>query len=238
MIVEDEPLARSLLEDYIDKTPLLKLSHSTASPIAAIQLLQEDPPDILFLDVQMPELTGISLLKILKQKPFVILTTAYSEYAIESYELDVTDYLLKPITYERFLKAIEKIKSIVSIDQPSQSAKSTTAPPAITNYFFVKDGQSQIKIQYDDIYYIEGLKDYVRIHTPNRKITTLLNLKRLEEILPDQLFMRIHNSYIIALHQIELVNKDGVVIQGTLLPVSQSYKQRLKEFIDENNLDS
>jgi DNA-binding LytR/AlgR family response regulator len=237
MIVEDEPLARSLLEDYIEKTPSLTLSHSTASPIAAIQLLQEDPPDILFLDVQMPELTGISLLKILKQKPFVVLTTAYSEYAIESYELDVIDYLLKPITYERFLKAIEKIKSLRHSDRSDQSDMSLAPQSSITNFFFVKDGQNQIKIHYDEIYYIEGLKDYVRIHTPNRKITTLLNLKRLEEILPDQLFMRVHNSYIIALNQIELINKDGVMIHGTLLPVSQTYKQRLKEFVDEKNLD-
>jgi two-component system LytT family response regulator len=236
LIVEDEPLARSLLTEYVRKVPYLELVEACASPLAAIELLHKNTIDILFLDIQMPEITGITLLKTLQKKPLVILTTAYSEYALESYELDVLDYLLKPVTFERFLKSVDKATQRLTVKtNPVQVESQPTSEPA-PSFVFVKDGTKLVKIRFDDILYVEGLKDYVTIHTKLQKIVTLQRLKALEEQLPANKFIRIHHSYIVALEAINTVHKGEVQIGNALLPISDSYKKAFKEFIEKNQM--
>ncbi len=231
LVVDDEPMARALLEQYIGRTPSLTLAGSLSSSVAALQRLQTDPPDVLFLDVQMPELTGIGLLRVLREPPAVVLTTAYSDYAIEGYELDVADYLLKPITFERFLKCIDRLLSPAALPTTE-----STALPATPDYLFVKDGTKSVRIRLEDIQYIEGLKDYVRIHTPQRKITTLQSLRGLVETLPEDRFMRVHHSYIVGLDWIEEVTRDALKIGQAEVPVSESYRSRVKQFVDDRYL--
>ena len=242
IVVEDEPLARQLLVSYIEKIPSLTLLDALGSPLEAREIIREKKPDVLFLDVQMPEITGISLLKILENKPYVILTTAYSEYAIEGYELDVTDYLLKPITFERFLKAVEKVtqriqqEKAVEVSPPSLNNLSSSQPQSEPSFIFVKDGTRHIRVNYKDIMYIEGLKDYVSIHTPTQKITTLQNLKKLEHILPSDTFMRVHNSYIVSINWIDEVQRDSISIGNKYIPVSDSYRKAFKEMMEKRQL--
>ncbi|NJL74614.1 MAG: response regulator transcription factor [Saprospiraceae bacterium] len=239
MIVEDEPLARNLLEQYLSRIPALTLFKSIANPLEALDLLRDHEIDILFLDVQMPEITGISLLKILKKKPIIILTTAYSEYALEGYELDVTDYLLKPITFERFLKAIEKATQRIAFPKTEPSIQETEPEISFqntSNFIFVKDGTKLVKVKLHEIMYVEGLKDYVILHTPQRKITTLQRLKALEELLPPTQFIRVHNSYIVAAEWIDTVDKEKIQIGKAFIPISDTYRKVFKAFIDKRHL--
>ena len=230
LIVDDEPLARNLLTDYVSKVPYLELIKACTGPLEAMEELRKNPVDLLFLDVQMPELTGISFLKSLQKKPFVILTTAYSQYALEGYELDVTDYLLKPITFERFLKAVDKVSQRLSGSAPTVVEKSTAEPAP--SYIFVKDGTKLVKIRWEDILYVEGLKDYVTIHTRQQKVISLQRMKTMEEELPSDKFIRIHNSYIVALDAIDSVHKDKVQIGQAFIPVGDTYKKSFRDFIE------
>ena len=240
LIVDDEPLARRLLSDYVQKVPYLNLLRTCSDPMEALDFLRENPVDLLFLDIQMPEITGLTLLKILTNKPLVILTTAYSEYALESYELDVVDYLLKPITLERFLKAMEKINQRLqgsSTAVPTQEPEPiSTSPETIPTYIFVKDGTKLVKIKLSEIMYVEGMKDYVAIHTPTQRIVTLQRLKTLEEQLPEGQFIRIHNSYIVALDWLDSIHKEKVKVGAALLPISDSYRKAFKDFIEKNHI--
>ncbi len=237
LIVDDEPMARKLMEQYVAKVPYLQLVQSCASPLVAIEVLQREAVDILFLDINMPEITGLTLLKILKKKPLVVLTTAYSEYALESYELDVADYLLKPITLERFLKSVQKVTTRLAAERqttpapppPEKIAESEGSAP----FLFMKDGTKLVKIALGDILYIEGLKDYVGIYQRDRrKIVTLQTLKALETQLPENRFIRIHNSYIVAFDAIDAIDREKVQIGEAFLPVSDTYKKAFKEFVD------
>lgn len=245
IIVEDEPLARSLMETYVKKVPYLQLVQSFSDPLKALDFLRENTVDILFSDIQMPEITGITLLKILQKKPLIILTTAYSEYAIEGYELDVLDYLLKPITFERFLKSVEKaslrLNTTVPIQQQPQVPviQEKVIKEVIINqadatqaFIFVKDGTKLVKIRLSEIMYIEGLKDYVTIYTTQQKVVALQTLKALEAQLPETQFIRIHNSYIVALEWIESVHREKVQIGKVFLPISDTYRKAFKEFIE------
>ncbi len=238
IIVEDEPLARSLLENYIQKIPYLQLVQSFADPMKALEFLRENTVDILFSDIQMPEITGITLLKILQKKPLIILTTAYSEYAIEGYELDVLDYLLKPITFERFLKSVEKASLRLTTNQPPMTPEKTVQETVVSEliqpFIFVKDGTKLVKIRLSEILYIEGLKDYVTIHTTQQKVISLQTLKVLETQLPENQFIRIHNSYIVALEWIEAIQREKVQIGKVFLPISDTYRKAFKDFIERS----
>jgi two-component system, LytTR family, response regulator len=238
LIVDDEPLARNLLKDYVSKVPYLQLVDTCSSPLAAIEILRTQHVDLLFLDVQMPEITGTTLLKVLQKKPLVILTTAYSQYALEGYELDVLDYLLKPITLERFLKAVEKARLRLEKSQPSVMTvvREKQAPELVQPYMFVKDGTKLVRIKLRDILYVEGLKDYVAIHTRQQRIVSLQRLKMLETQLPADLFIRIHNSYIVALDAIDSIEKDKVQIGQKFIPISDTYRKPFKDFIDRNHI--
>lgn len=242
LVVDDEPMARRLLEQYIDRMPNLTLVGSIGNPLQALQQLQDAPPDVLFLDVQMPELTGTSLLKVLHTKPVVVLTTAYSEYAIEGYELEVTDYLLKPITFERFVKCVERIahgqSALETNGRDTEGNSPAPAPaPEADRYFFVKDGTKSVRINFDDITHIEGLKDYVKIHTLEKRITTLQSLKNLMEVLPAGDFVRVHHSYILAFRWIEEVHRDEVHVRGgAVVPVSDTYRKDFRKLVDDRQL--
>jgi two-component system, LytTR family, response regulator len=235
VIIEDEPLARNLMIEYVKKVPSLNLIEAFSNPLASMETLRSASIDILFLDVQMPEITGISLLKILKKRPLVVLTTAYSQYALEGYELDVADYLLKPITFERFLKSVDKITQRLESAPMTQSTPVDQPIPS-SPFIFVKDGTKLVKVKLDEILYIEGLKDYVTIHTPHQKIVTLQRLKTLEEQLPANKFIRIHNSFIVSLDAIDVIQKNEVQIKGVALPIGDTYRKSFKEFIDTNHI--
>jgi two-component system LytT family response regulator len=235
MIVEDEPLARNLLTEYVKKVSFLKLVQACSSPLEALEILRNNPVDILFLDIQMPEITGITLLKILQKKPLVILTTAYSEYALESYELDVVDYLLKPVTFDRFLKAVDKASQRLTSGTPNVSVEKISVE-STQPFVFVKDGTKLVRINLDDILYVEGLKDYVTIHTKTQKVVSLQRLKSLEMQLPPEKFTRIHHSYIVAIKAIDVVHKSDVQIGQTTIPISDSYKKAFRDLIDKNQM--
>jgi two-component system LytT family response regulator len=236
VIIEDEPLARNLLTDYVKKVPTLNLLKAFSNPLEALEALRVLSVDILFLDVQMPEITGITLLKVLKKRPLVVLTTAYSEYALEGYELDVADYLLKPITFERFLKSVDKITQRLESEAPVIAPVHPNKQEPTSPFVFVKDGTKLVKVWLDEIRYVEGLKDYVTIHTKDQKITTLQRMKALEEQLPAEQFIRIHNSFIVALAAIDVIQKNEVLIGTITIPVGDTYRKAFKEFIDKKHI--
>jgi two-component system LytT family response regulator len=229
LIVDDEPLARHLLTDYVGKVPFLALHAACASPLAALEVLRTAPVDLLFLDVHMPELTGLELLRSLPRPPLVIFTTAHSEYALPSYELDAVDYLLKPITLDRFLRAVHKAHARQLPAGPAPLAGSPAARP----FLFVKDGPRRVKVRWEDILYVEGLRDYVAIHTRQQKIISLLQLKSMVQQLPPDRFIRIHHSYIVALEGLDAIYKDKVQVGSRFLPVSESYRPAFRAFIDQ-----
>ncbi|HEY4653236.1 MAG TPA: response regulator transcription factor [Cyclobacteriaceae bacterium] len=235
LIVDDEPLARNLLKEYVNKVPYLDLKGTCSNAIEAMELMRRHPVDLLLLDIQMPDITGTTFVKTLQRKPLVIFTTAYSDYALESYDLDVVDYLLKPITFERFLRAIDKVGQRVT-SVTAVAAVKPTQGEAESSFIFVKDGTKLVKVRWEDILYIEGLKDYVTIHTREKKIVTLQRLKTLETQLPANKFIRIHNSYIVALGAIDVIHKNDVQVGKTLLPISDTYRRAFREFIEKNHL--
>ena len=234
LVVDDEPLALDILEDYINKVPFLTLVKTTTSAIEGLSLVQSDAIDLVFLDVQMPELTGIQFLKIINGKCDVILTTAYSQYALDGYELDVVDYLLKPIAFDRFYKAAQKVLQ--------NSGNGHTAPqehiPAVSSrdFIFVKTEHKIQKIYLDDILYIEGLKDYISIFTKTERIITLQNMKKMEDSLPAKSFIRVHKSYIVAIGKIESIERSRIQIGEKIIPIGDTYREYFFKQIEDKNI--
>lgn len=217
VIVDDEPLAISLLESYVNKVPFLELVFSTENPIEAMEYVQKNESDLIFLDIQMPELTGINFMKILGDKKKYILTTAYSEYALEGYEHHIIDYLLKPVPFERFYKSALKAQE-----------RFTTAASKEETHFFVKSSGQQHRINFKDILYVESIRDYINIKTPEQEYIVLDTLKSMEQQLSETSFIRIHKSFIVNLHQIRNVaGKKVMLISGNELPVGESYRMGL-----------
>ncbi len=243
LIVDDEPLALHILEDYIAKVPFLQLVKATTNPIEALTMVQEGNIDLVFLDVQMPELTGIQFLKIANGKTKVILTTAYSQYALEGYELDVVDYLLKPIAFDRFFKAAQKAQGIIqpaiapqAIEQQVQQIQPQQPQQDFMNDFiFVKSEYKIQKVYLHQILYIEGLKDYISIFTPTERIITLQNMKKMEETLPDKHFMRVHKSYIVSLNKIDSIERSRIFIGDKVIPVGDTYRDQFFKVIEGKN---
>lgn len=219
LIVDDEPLAVKLLKDYVSKVPDLQLVMAGSDVFAALQLAQQGDVDLIFLDIQMPELTGIQFMKILNGRVKVILTTAYEEYALQAFDHDVVDYLLKPFSPERFLTAVNKAKERLQTTAPVAAAQA----PAPLDHIFVKSEYRIIRIDLKDIYYFESLRDYVAIHHSGGKTLTLQSLRSFEEELDGQQFLRIHKSYIIAVNKIDAIERKRVIIQGQYLPVGETY---------------
>lgn len=223
VVVDDEPLAVKLLTDYIGKTPGFEAVLSTTHVLDALQFVQEGKADLIFLDIQMPELSGIQFMKIIRNSCKVILTTAYNEYAIEGYEHDVVDYLLKPITFDRYMIAIQKARlrlQVKAIETPLQPASSE-------EHIFIKTEYRIQKLAFASILYIEALRDYIAFHTATGKILSLESMRNMEALLPEHRFIRIHKSYIINKEKIDFLERGKVVINNQYLPVGDTYKDKL-----------
>lgn len=223
--IDDEPLALELLEDNISKLPYLKLVGSYDSALEAMKAIEEKKPDLIFLDIQMPGLTGLQFIQSLTAKPMIILVTAYEKYALEGFNLEVTDYLVKPVSLERFIKACHKAKELFDLKQSQHSSNNKPAP----EYFFVNVEYSLVKVTLADIVYIEGLKDYIKIHlhSNSKPVITRMPMKAIEEQLPAEKFIRIHKSYIVSLAFITAIRKTSVFIGSTELPVSDNYRDAI-----------
>lgn len=230
LIIDDEPLAIKLLSNYVNKTDGLELVKTFSNPIEGLQFLGEELVDLVFLDIQMPELTGIQFMKIMNKKTHFILTTAYNQYALEGYEFDVVDYLLKPISIDRFIiavnKAKERILSKETIPVALAPAESTT------HYIFVKTEYKVKKIDLSDILYFEGMGDYINIQTVSGKILTLENIKSFTKRLPENRFIRIHKSYIISLEKIDFIERNRVVIHEKYIPIGNTYQEKFWEKVN------
>jgi DNA-binding LytR/AlgR family response regulator len=237
IIVDDEPLALDVMETYIEKLPSLELVARCENAIQAFDILSKEEVDIMFLDIQMPQLTGIEFLKSLSNPPLVIFTTAYPNYAIEGYELNVIDYLLKPISFERFMKAVNKAMAQLELQNDNTIATSNdTEGEEKADFIFVKADKKLIKINYADILYIEGLKDYVIIKMPTSRVITLQTMKSLEAKLPSNIFKRIHRSYIVNLKKINAVIGNMVEIEKKHLPIGKNYREELLNIVNKNRL--
>lgn len=234
LIVDDEELARNLVENYINRLPHLSIVGKCTNPFEAVQVFQENQVDLLFLDIQMPELTGIEFLKTLPQKPLVIFTTAYKEYAMQGYDLDVVDYLLKPFRFERFLQAINKVGKLLKLDNFKKGSNVAPSPVQQVeekqkNYILVKSDFKVYRIFYNDILYVESMKEYIAYYTPKGRTLSLGSLKKLEQELPPELFIRIHKSYIANIRLIEVLEGNMVHLGKKKLPVGTSYKRAVLE---------
>lgn len=228
LVVDDEPLARKGIAGYVEQTPFLELMGACKSAVEANQVLHREQIDLLFLDIQMPDLTGTEFMRSLENPPAVIFTTAYRDYAIEGFELNALDYLVKPISFQRFLKAANKAQSHFEMLRQNQPKPATEIPPtAGPEYFFIKSDGQFIKIKLADVLYFESEKDYVFIHTEQKRYLTLLSLKQLEKELPIDKFLRVHRSYFVALDKIEMVDGSNLIIKGKEIPVSRSLQDTI-----------
>ncbi len=230
VIIDDEPLALKLLVDYVEKTEFLELKNSFTNPIEGLHFISSNEVDLVFLDIQMPELTGIQFMKIMKSKCQFIMTTAYNQYAIDGYEFDVIDFLLKPITFDRFLIAANKAKERIE-EKPTVSESNKEQDPN-DNFIFVKSEYRVQKIDFDSINYLEGMGDYVNIVTEEGRILTLESIKSFVERLPSNRFMRVHKSFIISFEKIKFIERNRVQIKEKLIPVSNSYQKQFWERVN------
>jgi len=223
MIVDDEPLARDLIRGHIEKLENFEFVAECGDAMKALSVLREKHVDLVFMDIQMPQISGIEFLKTLKHPPKVIITTAYREYALEGFELDVVDYLIKPITFERILKSVNKF---YQMNQEQVQLGSNNSPEKVPdeNFIYVKENKKVIKIYLSDIRFIEGLGEYVQIYTDKRKIITKTSMTLMEEKLPTVNFLRIHKSYIVPISKIEAFTANTVEIQGKELPIGRNFK--------------
>jgi len=215
IIIEDEPLALEKTKDFVNKVPFLTLSATFDNALNGLTYLNNNKVDVLFLDINMDELSGIELLESSKINSQVIITTAYQEYALKGYELQITDYLLKPFTFNRFLQAVNK----------AQENLSQRVAEKQLDFIFVKTENRLEKIMISDILYIEGMRDYLRIHTSNKKIMTLQSFSELEQLIPSHLVCRVHKSYMVAINKIESIERSRIKIADQLIPVSETYKE-------------
>jgi len=222
IIIEDEPLALEKTKDFVNKVPFLHLSATFDNALNGLTYLNNNKVDVLFLDINMDELSGIELLESSKINSQVIITTAYQEYALKGYELQITDYLLKPFTFNRFLQAVNKAQE--NLHQRSSGKQ--------VDFIFVKTENRLEKITINDILYIEGMRDYLRIHTPLKKIMTLQSFTELEQLLPAHLVCRVHKSYMVAINKIESIERSRITIAGRLIPVSDTYKTSFLQLIN------
>jgi DNA-binding LytR/AlgR family response regulator len=224
-IIDDEPLAGEILEAYIAKVPFLELKGSFMSPLEAARSLEEDKPDLLLLDINMPDLDGLSFIPMLNPKPMIILTTAYDQYALKAFELEVKDYLLKPFSFERFYKSVLRLYQEQSLRQQPEKKEMEREQKSEAQYIFLKVGHRIQKVATADILFVEGMKDYLKIHTADEKIMTLLNFAKLEELLPSKDFARVHRSFLVAIDKIEHIEKNRIRIRGQVIPISDTYAE-------------
>ena len=226
LVIDDEPIARKGLLEHIKQIDFLHAAGECKSPVEATTFLMQNKIDLLYLDIQMPKMTGIDFLKNNANLPPVIFTTAYSEYAIEGYELDILDYLLKPISFNRFYKSALKAKEFIDL-------KRTIVQPENEDYFFIKSNQKIEKIFINEVVYVEGMANYIIIHTTEKKYIAYLTFKGIEDQLPANLFIRIHRSYLIAVNSIKSINAEEAVLHNVTLPISKNYKDQVMELVEK-----
>jgi two-component system, LytTR family, response regulator LytT len=231
--VDDEPLALQLVEGYIVKTPGLQLLGKFENPLEAASFLQNSDTDLVFIDIQMPELSGIEFTRSMLKGPKVIFTTAYEKYAIEGFKLDVVDYLLKPFSYDEFLKAVHKAERLIKLENNIPARIE-----ANNEFLFLKSDYKIKRINFNDILYIEGLKEYVKVYTQNdpKPVLSLTSLKLLETKLPPEKFMRVHRSFIVNLHRIDTIARSRIIFGKTYIPIGDQYKDKFQEYLDKNFL--
>lgn len=234
VIVDDEPMALNLVESYVEKTPFLVLKKKCSSALEAMEFIKETPVDLLFLDIQMPDLTGIEFSKMLPKETRVIFTTAFDQYALEGFKVEALDYLLKPFDYAEFLAAANKANTWFELVKGKQQ-------PIVSEekeFLFVKSEYKQLRIKLADVLYFEGLKDYIKIWMKDKPkaILTLMSLKSLEEELPANQFMRVHRSFIVSLKNVEVIERSQIIINKQRITVSEQYKPKFLEFVNRNSL--
>ncbi len=231
--IDDEPLALQVITDYVSKTPFLTLTDTFDNPLDALEFINQEPVDLIFLDIQMPDLSGIEFTRSLNPRPKIIFTTAFEKYALEGFKLDVVDYLLKPFGYEEFLKAVQKARKLIDLER-----KALHQVEVNNKFLFLKSEYKIRRINFNDIIYIEGLKDYVKVYIQNdpKPILSLNTLKALEKKLPDSKFMRVHRSFIVNLDKINTIERSRIVFGKVYIPVSEQYKEKFQKFLDENFL--
>ncbi|MBK7173724.1 MAG: response regulator transcription factor [Bacteroidales bacterium] len=227
LIVDDEPLALDLLEGYVNKTPFLSLAGRCNSAFQAMEIMTQLDIQLIFLDIQMPGLSGLEFSKSILEGPRVIFTTAFEKYAISGFKVDALDYLLKPVSFPEFLTAANKAKRWFDFQSKNIS-------PEVRNSLFVKSDYKMIQIEFNSIQFIEGLKDYVKIYLSGEEkpILTLMSMKSLEENLPENLFMRVHRSYIVNLEMIKTIERNRIIFGKTYIPISENYKEKFQEFVN------
>lgn len=229
-IIDDEPLAAGLLESYVAKTPYLNLTGTYNSAITAMRDLRDNPVPLLFLDIQMPELSGVEFAKILPKDTKIIFTTAFPQYALEGYKVNALDYLLKPISYEDFLRATEKAQDWYNVLQKREAYNDD-------RIMFIKSEYKLLRVCLDDILYVEGLKDYVRICLKNgEKIMSLMSMKKLEDYLPHPEFLRTHRSYIVHMPEVRSIDRFRIVFGDVFIPISDNYKEEVQQYLDTHTL--
>jgi two-component system, LytTR family, response regulator len=231
LIIDDEPIACRGMEEYVSRIDFLELSGTCFNASEAYQILQVHPVDLIFADIEMPKISGVDFIRSLSVPPFVIFTTAYPNYALDGFDLGVADYLVKPFSFPRFLKAVTKVK-----DQLVLRAEGRTVSPAERGSFFVKENGRFLRVYYDEIVYVEALQNYVAIHLQDKKLITYLTLTLLENQLPPERFMKVHKSYIIALDKIKCVEGNIVTLASTQLPVSRNLKDALMQRVVDSKL--
>jgi two-component system LytT family response regulator len=229
--IDDEPLAVKKIAGYIQKVPFLELVAECRSASEAMTIMDSTDVQLLFIDINMPDISGMEFVKSLANKPYIVFTTAYSEYAVEGFQVEAVDYLLKPITFTNFLKAANKVKNLMELTANSHKDIVRTT----INHLFVKSDYKLIRIELDDIKYIESQHEYIKIHQINSNpVMTLLSLKSIEEQLPPDRFMRVHRSYIVNLAKITVIERNRIVFDGKVyIPVSEQYKEKFQEYIDK-----
>ncbi|QSB26714.1 LytTR family DNA-binding domain-containing protein [Flavobacterium sp. CLA17] len=234
VIIDDEPLAVELLEDFVRKIDSLELVSTFNNAIDAVSFINQNNVDLIFLDIQMPHFSGIEFLNTIEKKPLIIFTTAYSDYAVEGFNLGAVDYLVKPIPFHRFLKSVVRAQQILNPAAALQNiTETTTTPESEQDFMFVRAEYENVKMNFSEILFIEGLKDYVKIYTTDNKFTlTLISLIKLENLLSSKGFSRIHRSYIINIKHVKSIQKNKVLISDKRIPISESYKTAFFEKIN------
>ena len=230
LIIDDEPLAQRVIEKYAGEVPYLEIVRKCNNALEAIEILHQEEIHLLFLDINMPRLSGMDFLKALKNPPLVIITTAYAEYAIQGYEMDVVDYLMKPFAFDRFLKAVQKAADFLRTRETSHGESQEIENPE-ERFIFIKSSKKTYKVNLSEILYIEALGDYVKIYTDGRMIVSYQSLKNLESLLPAKSFPRIHKSFIIALSRIDMIEGNQVKIRERMIPVGTNFKAEFERLI-------
>lgn len=231
-VIDDEPLAQEILGEYIIKVPFLDLKGCFDSALDASVPLKKDKPDLLFVDINMPDLDGLRFISMLNPRPLIIITTAYDQYAVKAFELEANDYLVKPIPFERFYKSVLRLyQNQRDKQQPAKGTFNVTEPQNEKDYVFIQSGTRILKINVKDILLIEGMKDYLRIHTVKDKIMTLLTFAKMEKLLPAGKFCRVHKSFMVALDKIDHVEKSRIKIADQVIPISDTYTEKFFEIL-------